>query len=153
MNSNEKVVKLWNGSKALEISRYGLDCKTYGPMIYKRPINIPEKNIIQEVYFRSVWSCNMQIRLSVCFSCIIGLNSCKSITWLAVPMPCLSRLWLKLREGTGQRPQRGQWPMLSLIWGIFSFSSFYPLGFGPLGWDLGLKAGFEPLRLGFGPQG
>ena len=43
MNSNEIVVKLWNGSKALEISRYGLDCKTYGPMIYKRPINAPEK--------------------------------------------------------------------------------------------------------------
>ena len=54
MKSNMIVVKLWNGSKALEISRDGLDCKTYGPMIYKRPINIPEKNIIQEVFFWSL---------------------------------------------------------------------------------------------------
>ena len=53
MNSNEIVVKLCIGSKALEISRDGLDFKTYGPMIYKTPINAPEKNLIQEVYFRS----------------------------------------------------------------------------------------------------
>ena len=56
MNSNEIVVKLWNGSKALEISRDGLDCKTYGPIIYKRPINAPEKILILEVflgYFRT----------------------------------------------------------------------------------------------------
>ena len=31
-NSNEIVVKLWNGSMALEISRDGVDCKTNGPM-------------------------------------------------------------------------------------------------------------------------
>ena len=43
MNSNEIVVKLWNGSKALETSRDGLDFKTYGPMIYKRPITAPKK--------------------------------------------------------------------------------------------------------------
>ena len=46
----------------------------------------------------------------------------------------------------GQRPRRGRWPMLSHIWGIFSFSSssFSSwdqaswLGFGPWGWDLSL---------------
>ena len=54
MKSNKIVVKLWNGSNSLEISRYGLDCKTYGPMIYKRPLNAPEKNLIQEVFFRSL---------------------------------------------------------------------------------------------------
>ena len=49
-------------------------------------------------------------------------NSRKSVRWSAVPVPCLSRLGLKLRERAGQRPRRGRWPMLSHIWGIFSFS-------------------------------
>ena len=33
-NSNMIVVKVWNGSKALQISRNGLDCYTDGLMIY-----------------------------------------------------------------------------------------------------------------------
>ena len=33
-------------------------------------------------------------------------NSRKNIRWSAVPVPCLCRFCLKLREGTGQRPLR-----------------------------------------------
>ena len=43
MNANNIVVKLWNGFKALLLSKDGLDCYTYRPMIYERPINAPEK--------------------------------------------------------------------------------------------------------------
>ena len=46
INSWKVVVKLWNGSEALQISRNGLDCKTDGLMIYKTPIHAPEKKII-----------------------------------------------------------------------------------------------------------
>ena len=46
MNSNMIVVKLWNDSKALQISRNGLDCKIDGLMIYKIPIHAPEKKMI-----------------------------------------------------------------------------------------------------------
>ena len=33
--SNMIVVQLWNDSQALQITRDGLVCLTYGPMIYK----------------------------------------------------------------------------------------------------------------------
>ena len=34
-----------------------------------------------------------------------GGNSRKSVRWSAVPMPCLSRLWLKLRGEQGSGPE------------------------------------------------
>ena len=43
MKSNTIVVKLWNGSKALQITRNGLDYKTDVQLIYKIPIHAPEK--------------------------------------------------------------------------------------------------------------
>ena len=60
----------------------------------------------------------------------VQLNSRKSVRWSAVPVPCWSSLWLRLREGAEQWPQRGRWPVLSHILGIFSWR----LGFGPKGW-------------------
>ena len=51
MNYNMIAVQLWNDYQALQISRDGLDCWTYRPMIYQRPINAPEKNDIQEGFF------------------------------------------------------------------------------------------------------
>ena len=38
-------------------------------------------------------------------------NSRKSVRWSALPVPCLGRLCLKLREGAGQRPRRGRSPV------------------------------------------
>ena len=55
-------------------------------------------------------------------------NSRKSVRWSAVPVPCLSRLCLKLREGAGQRLQRGQWLILSHVRGIFSFTCILVFG-------------------------
>ena len=52
MNSTMIVVQLWNDSQALQISRDGLDCWTYRPMIYQRTINASEINDIQEVFFK-----------------------------------------------------------------------------------------------------
>ena len=43
MNSDMIVDKLWNGCKALQISRNVLDRKTDGLMIYERPTNAPKK--------------------------------------------------------------------------------------------------------------
>ena len=43
ISSNEIVVKLWNGSIVLEISRDGLNCKTNGSMFYITPSNAPAK--------------------------------------------------------------------------------------------------------------
>ena len=51
MDFNMIVDKLWNGCKALQISRNGLDCQTDGLMIYERPTNAPKKYNIQEVFF------------------------------------------------------------------------------------------------------
>ena len=83
------VVKVWNGSKALPISRNGLDCYIEGLMIYYRPIHGPKK-ILAETFFRSLQSCNMQMRLKVSllnhWCCIIGSNQLsKDCTWSAVP--------------------------------------------------------------------
>ena len=69
----------------------------------------------------------------------------KSVSWSAVPEPCLSRLWLKLRGEQGSGP-KGQNPSLKaqiLAW---------RLSFGPQGQDLGLLAEILTLRLRFGPQ-
>ena len=54
-------------------------------------------------------------------------NSCKSIRWAAVPVPCLSRLWLKLRgeQGSGLGVE---------IWAL-------RVGLGSQDWDLGLETG------------
>ena len=153
MNCNMIVVKLWNSSKALRHCCYKLMDMTVKLMdndLQKTNQCIWKKSQ-SESFFRALESCNMQIRLRVSFSCIIGLKSRKSVWWSVVLVPCPSRLWLKLRMGAGQRPQRAWWPVLSLIWRMFS--SFQPLGFGFLGWDFGGKAGFGPLRLNLGLQG
>ena len=52
MKLNAIVVKLWNGSKALQISRNGLDCQTDGLMIYKILIHAPEKKRHSGSYFQ-----------------------------------------------------------------------------------------------------
>ena len=53
-------------------------------------------------------------------------NSRKSVRWSTVPVPCLNRQWIKLREGAGQRPRRCRWPTLSLIGEISPFPSPSP---------------------------
>ena len=60
--------------------------------------------------------------------CSTGLNSRKSVRWSAVPVPCLGRLCLKLREGAIE---------------IWVFRRRFRLE----GWDLGLVADFEPRGL------
>ena len=62
-------------------------------------------------------------------------NSYKSVRWSVVPVPCLSRLWLKLRGKQGSGPE-GIDDLLSHIWGIFSFSSVLPPSYS----DSSLKA-------------
>ena len=42
---------------------------------------------------------------------IKGVLQGKSIRWSAVPVPCWSSLWLRLREGAGQRSRRDRWPI------------------------------------------
>ena len=71
-------------------------------------------------------------------------NSRKSVRWSAVPVPCLSRLCLKLREGKGQRPWKGRWPTLSHLWRIFSlfWKSAFGLIFWPPRWIWVSKLGF-----------
>ena len=54
MNFNKIIVKLSNGSQALEISRDELDCYTYGPIVYKRPINVPKKISFRNSFFTSI---------------------------------------------------------------------------------------------------
>ena len=43
MNLFTALIKLWNGSEALQMSRNGLDCWTDGLMIYKISIHAPKK--------------------------------------------------------------------------------------------------------------
>ena len=69
------------------------------------------------VYFSWIWAL-----WHYGYTCGFITNSRKSVRWSAVPVLCLSRLRLKLKRGTRQQPRRGQWPMLSHIWGIFSVS-------------------------------
>ena len=49
INSFTTVIKLWNGSEALQMSKNGFDCWTDGLMIYKIPIHAPKKTDIQDV--------------------------------------------------------------------------------------------------------
>ena len=48
-------------------------------------------------------------------------NSRKSVRWSAVPVPCSSRLWLKLRGDLGSRPE-GADDLCFHTWGNFSSS-------------------------------
>ena len=61
-------------------------------------------------------------------------NSRKSVRWSAVPVPCLSRLCLKVRGEQGSGP-KGVDDLCFHTNGEFSPP---PPGIGPLGWDLGL---------------
>ena len=76
-----------------------------------------------------------------------------------VPVPCLSRLWLKLRGEQGSGPE-GVDDLCFHTYGEFSPPPPPPAGiwtsrlsFGPQGWDLGLKAGIWALRLGSESEG
>ena len=51
MNSDMIVDKLWNGWKALQISRNGLYCYTDELMIYERPTNAPKKYYNHDIFF------------------------------------------------------------------------------------------------------
>ena len=68
----------------------------------------------------------------------------KNIRWSEVSMPCLTRLWLRLR---GSRAPR-DWN-LGLGVGIWALR----VGFGPQDWDLGLQAGIWASRLEAGGGG
>ena len=72
-----------------------------------------------------------------------------SVRWSAVPVPCLSKLFLKLRGEQGSGPE-GVDDLCFHTYGEFSPS---PPGIGPLGWDLDLKAEIWASRLGSGPPG
>ena len=75
-------------------------------------------------------------------------NSRKSIRWSSVPMPCLSRLWLKLRGEQGSGPE-GVDDLCFHTYGEFPPPP--PSGIGPFGWDLDLKAEIWVSRLGSEP--
>ena len=63
------------------------------------------------------------------------LNSRKSVRWSAVPVPCSSRLWFKLRGEQGSGPN-GADDLCFHTYGEFSPSP--PPGIGSHGWDLDL---------------
>ena len=75
-------------------------------------------------------------------------NSRKSVRWSAVPVPYPSRLCLKLRGKQGSGPE-GVDDLCFHTYGEFSPP---PPGIGPLGWDLGLKAGIWAYGPGFWPS-
>ena len=86
----------------------------------------------------------------------------KSVRWSAVPVPCLSWLWLKLRGCRAAAPKgsmtyalthMGNFLLLLLGLDLFARILASRIGFGPKGWDLGLQARILALRLGFGPRG
>ena len=80
-------------------------------------------------------------------------NSRKSVRWSAVPVPCPSRLWLKLRGEQGSGPE-GVNDLYFHTYGEFSTSSPPPCpGISPLGWDLDLEAEILAFRLKSGPPG
>ena len=82
-------------------------------------------------------------------------NSRKSVRWSAVPVPCLRRLWLKLRGEQGSGPKGVDdlcfhtyeefSPSPSSDWdlGLWAEIESLGLGFVPKGWDLGLAAGIR----------
>ena len=47
----------------------------------------------------------VKCKTSYVISKILNENSRKSVRWSAVPVPCLSRLWLKLRGEQGSGPE------------------------------------------------
>ena len=106
------------------------------------------------------------------------VNSRKSVRWSAVPVPCLSRLWLRLRGKQGSGP-KGVNDLCFHIYGEFfpppSPPPPHPPTPQPLGpylnleaqlpgpnpslkakiprdWNLGLGVGIWALRLGLGSQ-
>ena len=81
-------------------------------MIYQRLINAPKKKDIKEVFLKV----NLELLYAneidsgpsesfVQFWLHNMLNSRKSVRWSAVPVPCLSRLWLKLRGSRAAAPK------------------------------------------------
>ena len=74
------------------------------------------------------------------------LNSRKSVRWSAVPVPCLSGLWLKLRGEQGSGPE-GVDDLCFHTYGEFSPPP--PSGIGPFSWDLDLEAEIWVSGLGF----
>ena len=77
------------------------------------------------------------------------INSRKSVRWSAVPVPCLSRLCLRLRGEQGSGPE-GVDDLCFHTYGEFSPSSPpSPPGIGSLGWNLDLEAEIWASRLGF----
>ena len=84
------------------------------------------------------------------------VNRRKSVGWSAVPVPCLSRLCLKLRGEQGSGSEEAD------DLGFHTYGEFSPShpptlppppGIRPLGWDFDLKAEIWVSRLGFGPLG
>ena len=89
-------------------------------------------------------------------------NSHKSARWSAVPVSCLSRLWLKLKGEQGSGPETVNDLCFHTYGGFFppppSSSSPPSLGdsrmrFGPRGWDMGLEALIWAWWLGGGGGG
>ena len=74
-------------------------------------------------------------------------NSRKSVRWSAVPLPCLSRLGLKLRGEQGSSPEG----VNDLC--FHTYEEFSPSSDWNLGWDLGLGAGIWTMGLRFGSWG
>ena len=79
-------------------------------------------------------------------------NSRKSVRWSVVPMPCPSRLCLKLKGKQGRGP-KGVNNLCFHTYGEFSLSYPPPPGIMPLGWDLDLEGEIWASRLGYGPPG
>ena len=84
-------------------------------------------------------------------------NSRKSVRWSAVPVPCLSRLWLKLRGEQGSGPE-GVDDLCFHTYGGFSPSSppeFWASrpGSGPFSGDFDVEAEIWASRSGSGPLG
>ena len=65
----------------------------------------------------------------------------------------LHMLWLKLRGQQGSGPKGVDDLCFHMYGGIFSFFWASRLGFGPLGWDMGLQAEIWAWRLGGGGCG
>ena len=81
-----------------------------------------------------------------------SFNSRKSARWSAVPVPCLSRLCLKLRGEQGSGPE-GVDDLCFHSHGEFSPSPPPPPAIRSLGWDLDFEAEIWASRLGSGPRG
>ena len=69
-------------------------------------------------------------------------NRCKSVRWSAVPVPCISRLCLKLKGKQGSGPKG----VNDLSFHTRNFVALLLLAIGAKGWILALKVGFRPSR-------